>query len=301
MLSKITSKSIRWISLAGILSLGLGLVAVTPNPTPAQASTGECTACHKWIVDDWEVSAHGQAATNDTFLAAWDADGNPPECMACHATGYDPDSETWETPGVTCQACHSPYTENHPEEVMPTDMSSRLCGTCHLDTFTQWQESAHSTRNLSCNKCHNAHATSLKTESSQELCQACHNDQVHSFEQTVHAANELMCTDCHVQVSNVALGEGHGRRVHTFDVDLKTCTDCHGDGDRAPNADVAAYFHNLEEQNACPPLAQHGLQSEPEAASPIGYIVIASLFGLGMVAGPLLERWSRRNKNKQED
>jgi hypothetical protein len=304
MRNPITLKWTHWIGLIIILMASLGLVAVeaqaSPAPQPAATTSADgCADCHEWVEDHWLTSAHSDAATDEIFTQAWAEKGNPPEGMQCHATGYDAQTQTWEEPGVTCVACHSPVTENHPEEVMPTNPSSRLCGTCHIDTFAEFEESVHSTSNLSCNQCHAAHSTSLKIDQSEELCKACHRDAVHSFEQTVHASSNLTCTDCHVQISNTELGEGHGKRVHTFEVDLQTCTMCHGDGTHTEVSvgDLSADFHNLEGQNLCEDsLAQHSLQTQPDTANPLSYVLIASLFGLAMVAGPLLERWSRRKK-----
>ena len=301
MLSKIAPGLFRGIGLAGIFLATFGFASGDVMPTLAQPAAEECTACHNLIGDHWINSAHGQASTNEAFNKAWDEQGNLPVCMTCHSTGYDADTQTWETPGVSCQTCHTPYNNNHPEEVMATDMSSRLCGNCHLETITQWQESVHGSENLTCNQCHNPHTTGLKTENSQDLCLACHRDKVHSFELTVHAANGLLCTDCHLRVSDVELGEGHGKRVHTFDVDLETCTGCHGEGLHIGPLNLTG-SQNTRGLLVDPNLAQPALLAEPEEVSPVGYTILGTLLGVGtgMVIAPWLEKWFRRFRNQSQ-
>lgn len=303
MLSHISPGLFRGLGLASIFLATFGFTGGDINSNFGQPATEECTACHSLIGDHWISSAHGQASTNANFNEAWDEQGNLPVCMTCHATGYDASTLTWETPGVTCQTCHTPYNENHPEEVMPTDVSSRLCGNCHLETFTQWQDSVHSNENLTCNQCHNAHTTSLKTEGSQELCQSCHREKVHTFELTVHATNGLLCTDCHLRVSDVELGEGHGKRIHTFDVDLETCTDCHAEGLHAAPLDNITDSQDNGGTLIEPNLAQTDLLTEPEEVSPVGYTILGTLLGVGtgMVMAPWLEKWFRRFRNQDKE
>ncbi|HEY4760858.1 MAG TPA: multiheme c-type cytochrome [Thermoguttaceae bacterium] len=301
MLSHIPQMLFGGIGLASLFWAFLGSIGGQINSNLVAPATEECTGCHKSIGDHWTNSAHGQAATNEAFNKAWDEQGNLPVCMTCHATGYNASSLTWESPGVGCLTCHTPYNENHPAEIMPTDVSSRLCGNCHLETFGQFQDSAHSNANLTCNGCHNAHTTSLKTANSQDLCQACHNEKVHSFELTVHSANGLLCTDCHLRVLDTVLGEGHGKREHTFEVSLETCTECHSAGLHAPTQISTTDAQNTEEALVSPFPAQPGLQTEPEEVSPVGFVVLATLFGVGfgMVMAPWLEKWYRQFRNKE--
>ena len=39
----------------------------------------------------------------------------------------------------------------------------------------------------------------------------------------------LLCIDCHLIVSETEIGDGHGQRMHTFSVDMGTCSKCHID------------------------------------------------------------------------
>ena len=137
---------------------------------------------------------------------------------------------TYEEGGVGCLTCHSPVPADHPDNMIPTDVSSRNCGTCHVDTLNELEVSQHGKENMNCNQCHNPHTTELRAEHSQALCQSCHHQETHYYSQTGHAKEGLLCTDCHLRVDSTAeLGEGHAMSNHTFAVDLQTCNQCHAD------------------------------------------------------------------------
>lgn len=301
MLSQTVKGLFRGIGIASLCLAFLGSKGGPIGSVPDTSSTDDCIGCHKAIGDDWAAHAHGQAATNEAFTKAWNEEGNLPMCMTCHATGYDASTRTWESPGVSCLTCHGPNNENHPAEIMPTDVSTRVCGNCHLDTFLQFQDSAHSATGQTCYGCHNAHTTSLTTENDQDLCQTCHQQRVHSFELTVHAANGLSCSDCHLGVLQTNLGIGHGIRDHTFKVNLETCVGCHGEGLHAATQLLSANTQNAEETPAKAFPAQASLQTEPERSSLIGLAVLGPLFGIGfgVVVAPWLEKWYRQFRSRQ--
>ncbi|HZD11371.1 MAG TPA: multiheme c-type cytochrome, partial [Candidatus Binatia bacterium] len=217
------------IGLCLVFPLLMITVVVGETRSPQQESTGdECQTCHGDIHADWLESMHGQATNNRVFLLEWKKDGSPQECMACHTTGYDTATGEWTADGITCDACHSPTPANHPQDIMPTKGDAEDCGTCHVDTYVQWQVSGHGENDLSCANCHNPHTTEIRAADSQELCRTCHNQESHFYEMTAHAEKGLLCTDCHLRVTDASAGEGHGQRIHTFDVDLRSCTQCHG-------------------------------------------------------------------------
>ncbi|MEK6256778.1 MAG: hypothetical protein N2C13_05620, partial [Chloroflexota bacterium] len=212
MLTKLFRRFLIVIGFAGLFSIMASLMTVQAKPYLQQTTTDDCRGCHKLIGEFWADSAHGHAVDDPVFMEAWEKQNKPDMCMACHATGFNPQDNTWDSPGVDCQTCHSPINQNHPDEIMPTDVSSRLCGSCHIETFNEWQTSVHSNEDLTCNQCHNAHTTTLKVENGQDLCKACHSEQVHDFSLTAHAETGLACTDCHLRISESEMGEGHGKR-----------------------------------------------------------------------------------------
>jgi anti-sigma factor RsiW len=100
------------------------------------------------------------------------------------------------------------------------------------------------------------------------------------------------------------LGEGHGQRRHTFEVDLATCNQCHGEGMHFPvteagatgTADVmtTAYAPDIEE--AC--VMEEGAVIEdpaPQPAQPLNYLLVAAVgMGFGAAVTPVAENWYRR-------
>lgn len=288
-------------------------LAQTPLPD-------ECQECHESIQIHWQESAHGQALSDPIFQAAWQEAGSPADCLACHTTGYDAETGLWQEDGITCAACHQmgENSSHHPEQVMPTDVSSRACGACHIDTHADWQISAHGEGELNCIRCHNPHTTELKTDSVQELCIACHNEESYFFDFTAHAAKGLLCTDCHLSVTEGTLGEGHGQRQHTFNVDLNTCNTCHDHEMHSPmltngsaDAPVAmgAMLSCEQDPLSIQPaqMAQNGvayaaepmLTPQPAAGGgPLVYLVPA---GVGLIFGLMLAPWVegmyRRRRN----
>lgn len=258
MMTIVMNKRIIYGALCGALLLILAFVALptasAQDATPAP-NAEECVGCHEGLRAYWEESAHGYALVDPAFQEAWTAQGSPKECLACHTTGFDPETGAYKEGGVGCLTCHSPVPSNHPDAYMPTDVSSRLCGNCHLDTFNEWEISAHGEQGMTCNQCHNPHTAKLRVVNSQELCNSCHNTEGHYYTFTGHAREGLLCTDCHLRVNDSpdAGTMGHGEREHTFKVDLKSCNDCHlgdmhSEADEAmpnasiePNTDVACY------------------------------------------------------------
>jgi formate-dependent nitrite reductase cytochrome c552 subunit len=267
----------------------------------------DCQECHGSVVDHLADSRHGQAAADPVFQEAWDEAGNPAECLSCHVTDYDPVTGDYEGDGITCTTCHYGQSGPHPETPMPTDSSSRLCGTCHIDTYAEWQTSEHGEGELSCVRCHSPHTQSLKEGNMQDLCTTCHADEGHFYTYTGHAQNGLTCTDCHLRISGSPMGEGHGQRLHTFDVDLATCTQCHGQEMHAPSETSAE--PGAEDVTAAMQIAyapsdgaactfEEGAvvdQPAPQPAQPLNYLLVAAVgMGFGAAVTPVAENWFRR-------
>ena len=269
----------------------------------------DCNECHESTVTHWEVSAHGQAMADPAFQAAWQERGSPAECLVCHTTNFDPETGTWEADGIGCATCHSGQTGPHPETPMPTDPSSRLCGSCHIDTHDEWQVSAHGEGELSCSKCHNPHTTSIKAGSIGDLCISCHNEEGFHYGYTGHAKEGLLCTDCHLSVSDSPIGEGHGKRVHTFSVSLDTCNECHvhemhrsestASGDESANPMWTAYEPANEtacELDEAPVIAEEPMSPPTQ---PYHYLLVAAVgMGFGIAVTPVAEGLITKKNSK---
>lgn len=285
-------------------------------PTP-EANAEDCTGCHEGLRGYWEHGAHSNALNDPEFQTAWQEQGSPRECLECHTTGYDAETGDYREGSVACLACHSPIPSNHPDSYMPTDVSSRLCGTCHVQTFDEWEVSKHGTQGMTCNQCHNPHTADIRAGNTQELCQSCHNTEGHYYSFTGHAREGLFCTDCHLRTNEApeAGQEGHGARHHTFQVDLATCNSCHlkdmhtaieetaTSVETAAKPDVACYPAEMIQPVALKPPAQPAPVSEvPQGPSPLVYVLPAA-FGLifGAVLAPWVDHLVKGRKNREEE
>lgn len=289
-------------------------------PVAQTSTTPACVTCHSDFQTTWQAGSHGQAMIDKVFTDAWDAQGKPSACLACHTTGYDATTGKYMAEGVTCEACHSPVPTNHPSENMPVDKSTDMCGRCHSNTqfagVPNWEMSTHYQRNITCSVCHDPHSTSLKmvagrteTEDPSSLCMNCHKDYATDFTHSSHGAAGVTCVSCHLTRAEQPAGFETAHKIpdHNFMPELATCTSCHArqmhtEGESAatdltvPSAEVAVEpaaetedkLNNLEI-----------VSEEPVAVSPIGFAGVAGLLGLagGMVLAPWLERaYQRMNK-----
>ncbi len=141
---------------------------------PHGPQAADCGQCHLEQFGEWQASAHAQAFLNPKFQAAL-TEGADDSCLGCHVP--DTVRTSGETPlprryhredGVSCAACHlsqgtmtGPEPESalfapHPIVVQPEFFrNSALCGTCHTETFADWQTS-HSAlpATPTCQECH---------------------------------------------------------------------------------------------------------------------------------------------------
>jgi hypothetical protein len=125
----------------------------------------------------------------------------------------------------------------------------------------------------------------------------------------------LLCTDCHLRVSDSPESgtKGHGERVHTFKIDLKSCNDCHlGDMHAETNnamtnastesgTDVACYPVETTAASDFVPARQEVtpfVSQTPTGPSPLIYILP---IGVGLVFGTMLAPWIERLSKRRRD
>jgi hypothetical protein len=264
-----------------------------PNPAASLA----CNMCHEDFQKAWKAGAHGQATNDPAFKEAWEAQGEPQECLNCHATGYDPATGHYEAEGITCQACHGKNADNHPMEPMPAERSAKLCGECHSETYFEWQASGHRAEGLDCQGCHDPHATDLKAANASETCATCHRARSSNFAHSAHSAQGLTCVDCHLAELPGDGQEGHARLDHSFNVSLSTCNECHAYQMHDPSQ------VHPENPTPMPPDAMAAVETaivaeEPQEVNPLGFTTLTGLIGLaaGIILAPWLERWMRRRQ-----
>ncbi len=300
--------------LFALLAAGVTLVAAQAqdDAPPLQEHSLNCAACHTEFETTWMSGPHGNAVSDPVFQEEWVSQGSPGACLVCHVTGYDPATATWKEDGVTCEACHSPVSVDHPKEPMPIDRSPDLCGRCHSDTRFGWQEwtiSTHYQRGMDCTVCHDPHSASLKqvataegeeptyTDAS-ELCITCHNEYSMDFSYSSHHQKGVTCVDCHVNHLENADRAAHSVPDHSFNASLKSCNTCHADQMHSPGAALQTETSVPDAQTSAnnPEMELAAVTPEPRPVSPVGFAGLAALIGLaaGMVLAPWLERFYQR-------
>ena len=266
--------------------------ANTPQRTSLQGTSGEkldCTSCHEAFKEAWSNGAHGHAGNDPAFLKSWEFQGKPAECMACHATGYDPTTKTWQKEGIACEVCHSPEIAVHPLAPMSMDRSAELCGKCHTDATLQWKTSKHSVKGVDCVACHDPHATGLKIADVNELCATCHQEMVNDFAHSQHNARGLTCASCHLTENSSPLSNGATLINHTFSVDLNTCNNCHMN---QLHTGPMVEPHATGTPDAMAAITSGPISKAPSPISPIGFTALAGLIGIGL--GIVLTPWFER-------
>lgn len=173
-----------FLVLSGILAF-LPRGEVRALQADAQQFTDDCSKCHKQAVELLAESKHV---------------GVPLSCDNCHKL----------IPGEE--------GTDHPELYYSTESEESTCGTCHIDTYTQWYEGQHGFLEMTCASCHEPHSLQLKlTEDNTLICENCHKNQVNAGHGSTHEAAGLDCASCHIGNET-----GHG-----FSVTLATCNSCH--------------------------------------------------------------------------
>jgi len=261
----------------------------------AEPKDTDCASCHSAFQETWAAGAHGMGTTDPVFMEAWESEGKPEECLACHVTGYDPETKTWLAQGVTCQSCHNPISANHPLAPNNIQAASTLCSDCHTQANFEWEISGHSDTGVDCVDCHDPHATNLKLESVSDLCANCHQERVSGFGHTQHSQEGLSCADCHLTETGAEMGNGSSRLSHTFNVSLDTCNQCHvyemhateGDRPLAMEEDIPDALASVEDVP---------VTASAVPVSPLGFTAFSGLIGIGIgiVLHPWLDNFYRR-------
>ncbi len=204
--------------------------ATLPPISPAEYKGPEfCAQCHRPHIQEWQNSTHARAFQDPVFQASWTENRKPGYCLACHATGYNPNTGLPVAEGVTCESCHGTYREGHPQtDMMPVDPAAEKCGVCHTSTYQEWQLSGHSQRGVKCASCHAVHSQGLLFPTSTALCATCHGDRAEDFAHAAHAQHGVTCADCHMyRPPDGSPSGGTLPTGHFFGVTSEACTQCH--------------------------------------------------------------------------
>jgi hypothetical protein len=297
----------RRIAIGLVFSIPMAIVSFGLMQIPAQAQSADstdpdCATCHPAFQDTWAHSAHGLAASDPIFQEEWTKQGQPKQCLSCHTTGYDPDTNTWEADGVACIACHEESFGDHPMNPIGIDRSADFCGKCHTETLFEWQVSGHRQDGIECVDCHDAHGAELKAFDTSMLCGNCHQGRALNYFHTAHNEEGMSCADCHLGELG-GLGEGgQATRNHSFNVTLTTCNECHMYEMHDP-VEVHPEPNQQPIVNTMAAAEDLVVIPEPEPVSPVGFATVAGLIGMasGMILAPWLERFYRRINHPETD
>lgn len=217
--------------LTSLLLAGVALMVAQDHAraaVPGQTqTTATCLACHP---RSFAGEVHGLGLTNPIFNAAWNAAGGPKECLVCHVTGFDAETGTWKAETISCEACHSPIPQDHPNQEMPVDKSNTLCAQCHTDNrfgWADWKTSVHYQQNMTCSNCHDPHLPRRSAnENVSAYCEKCHEDMTRRSEHSTHARAGVSCIGCHLGPKK-GVDQFHQVPDHSFKPVLETCNVCH--------------------------------------------------------------------------
>ncbi|MEN8172572.1 MAG: cytochrome c3 family protein [Chloroflexota bacterium] len=313
------------ISLLWLLSSNVkASPSIQPDPPPTPVPPGvsvpgegtspnahddlpDCRECHWDIYLIWEESSHGKGLScGQCHLAASEEEnharsghgaqgGGSQECMACHTTGYDSETDTWVEGDIHCTSCHNPIDSNHPDVPAPINRSADLCGQCHIQANFEWQVSTHGMAGVSCIDCHNQHRASLKagSEDISDQCAACHESRESGYATSMHAGEGLSCASCHLApLENNPLGRGNAKLNHTFNVDISVCMQCHGENLHAPvlNGQEEDDHHSTEGRaiDAMASIIDADVTAAPPSLNPNGFLAFATVFGTGVGGGAVI-------------
>jgi len=214
------------LTTVAVLSL---IPAAAVNASPANQTTqpSDCNACHP---RSFTGEVHGLGINNPGFAAAWEAQGKSKDCLACHVTGYDPETGQWQLASITCQACHTPIPADHPDQNVPVNKSNELCASCHNDSrfgWDDWKKSVHYQQDMACSTCHDPHLPkSAASEAVSKICVECHQDISARSEHSTHSQAGVTCIKCHLGPKK-GNDEYHLVPDHSFKPVVETCSACH--------------------------------------------------------------------------
>ena len=218
------------------MSLFTGLAYASPtaqsdDPPADLLSDEDCRECHLSVEDNWSRSPHAHAYDDPVFQEQWIGLGSPDSCLACHTTNYITSTGSYDTEGVSCQACHGAATANHPPEIVETKADAEYCGICHTTTLGEWRQTGHAPADVGCMDCHDPHSQKALFENPDDLCINCHSDGMGDYLNDLHVQKDIGCVDCHALVipPEVPPEDGIVPTGHSFSISPQTCVACHTD------------------------------------------------------------------------
>ncbi len=277
-----------------------------PETPPPNAYSGPetCGECHADRLELWSAGPHAHALSDPVFQEEWEATDNAPYCLACHTTGYNPNTGEYALEAVTCEACHGPYFEEHPPAVIEVDRTGKICQNCHPQAYDEWRASPHGLAGTRCVGCHRICTLDTMTaEDEHAVCENCHSGDADQFHRGTHNAEGLDCTDCHMQPGPGEIGHGGKQHVaHVFQGNSESCMDCHKDTIHVANkiidteTEIIALqetgVDDLQQQIAELETEKNNLQANVASRLYAGLVAGAIVaLVVGFAAGQFWKRW----------
>jgi hypothetical protein len=216
-------------------------------------------------------------------------------CLKCHTTAFDPVQGAYAHGGVTCEACHGAYVEDHAgSDLMTLTTDASLCQSCHIDTHDQWLGSPHAQANVPCTSCHQVHSQDLRL-TDQELCDSCHRDGHQGPVHAAHVGRGANCVDCHLSTAyepkvpedaDYELISVAGRGIvpsHDFTVsNTEACVVCHTEG---AGLQGAVHSVTLNEQASRLALELDQTKEENRSLQTLSLVALGAGLGIGALLG----------------
>lgn len=237
-------------------------------PVMEQEYTKPCSSCHAEESEAWLDSPHASLADPDTGLAL-----------------------------ATCTSCHGDYSRGHPDEEMaPLKVDSSSCQECHVDTWSQWENSLHGGEGVQCISCHLPHSQEMRL-TDEGMCTSCHKESLDDSLHLAHWETETACTDCHMaggtdHAQLASAGDGLTALTaltalapsHDFvTVSASKCLDCHREDVSAGPAGISSQTIALNELSSKLPEVEAQLTKAQQTNRSLGFLSVANLgFGLGI-------------------
>ncbi len=235
--------------------------------TPTGTDPSACSGCHADQFGNWSLTAHAthMSVVNSTHYSIGSRLVTQTlfnsSCGACHSSGYDPDTDSFDNLGINCFACHNttaPYV----------DYSGEACAPCHTGSspahpyqYAPWENSAHANSltdlrtsdhaGASCMHCMSTEGfIDMEAELDPEgdfnavscpACHAVHGEWSDEGPYMIRAENASeLCANCHTGSRHGAYDTWIGGSHHLAGL---TCIDCHG-YDLTNTSNTDTYFLN---------------------------------------------------------
>jgi DmsE family decaheme c-type cytochrome len=211
----------------GTLAAVTSVQAAAEAPKPAMAKKeaakdivlrgdAKCTTCHD-EADSPELLAIGKTRHGTN------ADKRTPECTSCHGDSEKHTNHKGSDKPPKVDRSFRKNTTTSAEE------RNTACQTCHAKdpNRSHWTGSAHETKDVACNSCHQIHTPKDKVRdklTQAEVCFTCHKEQraqVSKPSRNPILEGKVACSDCHNAHGSV------GPKLAKRNSTNETCYTCH--------------------------------------------------------------------------